>query len=1104
MSLEPADVLPRLVDQRRLLCKSCRHDEVYPVVAACDWRDHEAVALLNRQCPVVACPVCGAGISLDTPVLVLRPGDPVRWLLSVPGGAVPDAVVTGLVRRVRDAQVDLPLYSPVRVGHDQITAIADRYSGFELARVGHDGTATAATGQDFEVVRARTTVPDVTEAVLELFSAEDEPAVLEVYRRHPALVDPAWAPVCRVVGRRLVGLLEMPEAVRLAQYRLVETGRRRWPHDPVAPDAWEHLDESGRAVLSAADRGADLPDAERRTTFEQLLQMISDQPDRLAFLTEKLAFFFMSLYESPGRRPGDLSVAIPAGLTAMQLLPATFGAAHPLTLLVANDLGAALLDLEEGNSVAAREQAITLLTAAAVSAAGTADPVLADLVHNLGVAYAHRQHGGRAVNQQHAEECFAWALHLARTLTPQRPDSLLRSRLVLASLLAERRPGNRRAATEKALAIYQELLEDPAQRGLLRQADLLIVESNRLSALYQLRQLDPASATIAEVAAVAETLAIAAVQAPRPDPQVLSNAGSVLGSLYHDEGFHNLVLLDRAADLTGLAHTAALAGYSRGHPEVVRIGLNHAAMLGMPVRDETARGGVRYRDGDGSGRLLAGLLDDCPADLLPAHVAVIAANLGRYRFSTGDFAAARDAFRQSMDALDVLYRSVTDPEAQLAELGVPGEPLSWSSVAGWSVSAALRDGAFEAAVTSIEEFRGKLLADRLGTSAPRLGPGVESDGEPVLYVGVSAVGSWLILVPAHGPTTVHESSLTARELRPLVRDLRAAQDTRQRSTALAAIAGLLAPQLTGPARELLVRHGFTEIGVVASGLLSALPLHALPVSDDGACWLEQASVRYLPSATIARRLHSLPPGGRTGVAAVADPELSLARHEADLLRLAYEQVDIPPEHGDRREWLLSVLPEVSWLLLSCHARWLEDDPLRSPIELDREHVVLLADLLVARGGAPDLVIASCCDTGATVESLADEILGFGTGVLMAGARAAVISSWQLGDRVSALILSVFVQETSQGRQPAAALRTAQLWLRDLTVADLFALGDDQPVRGRRLGLPSGLRRELAALRLTRLADDPAVRLYADCAAWGGFSAYGARLPDGGDVVDGVA
>src|SRR5438132_257886 len=85
--LQPVDVFVRLVDQRPLTCGRCGYCDEYPVPVALDWRDYETVAMLRRSCPAVPCSGCGESTVLDVPIVVLRPGDPIYWLLAVPSGS---------------------------------------------------------------------------------------------------------------------------------------------------------------------------------------------------------------------------------------------------------------------------------------------------------------------------------------------------------------------------------------------------------------------------------------------------------------------------------------------------------------------------------------------------------------------------------------------------------------------------------------------------------------------------------------------------------------------------------------------------------------------------------------------------------------------------------------------------------------------------------------------------------------------------------------------------------------------------------------------------------------------------------------------------------
>jgi CHAT domain-containing protein len=85
-----------------------------------------------------------------------------------------------------------------------------------------------------------------------------------------------------------------------------------------------------------------------------------------------------------------------------------------------------------------------------------------------------------------------------------------------------------------------------------------------------------------------------------------------------------------------------------------------------------------------------------------------------------------------------------------------------------------------------------------------------------------------------------------------------------------------------------------------------------------------------------------------------------------------------------------------------------------------------------------LVVASAC-LSAVIEgyTVADEALGLATAFIGAGAAGVVATLWSVDDYATALLMSKFYENlTGEGlpepTEPAAALRQAQLWLRQLT------------------------------------------------------------------------
>jgi CHAT domain-containing protein len=78
----------------------------------------------------------------------------------------------------------------------------------------------------------------------------------------------------------------------------------------------------------------------------------------------------------------------------------------------------------------------------------------------------------------------------------------------------------------------------------------------------------------------------------------------------------------------------------------------------------------------------------------------------------------------------------------------------------------------------------------------------------------------------------------------------------------------------------------------------------------------------------------------------------------------------------------------------------------------------------------DLVVLSACSTALGREIHGEGLVGLTRGFQYAGARAVLVSLWEVEDRATAELMRLFYRELLQrGRTPAAALRAAQTALR---------------------------------------------------------------------------
>jgi CHAT domain-containing protein len=111
-----------------------------------------------------------------------------------------------------------------------------------------------------------------------------------------------------------------------------------------------------------------------------------------------------------------------------------------------------------------------------------------------------------------------------------------------------------------------------------------------------------------------------------------------------------------------------------------------------------------------------------------------------------------------------------------------------------------------------------------------------------------------------------------------------------------------------------------------------------------------------------------------------------------------------------------------------------DEALSAGPSLANSEVLSAREVLDLEGFRPRLVVASACETGVIQGyETADEALALGTVFVAAGAAGVIATLWAVDDYATALLMSRFYEILAEDRlAPAEALRSAQLWLRELT------------------------------------------------------------------------
>jgi CHAT domain-containing protein/TPR repeat protein len=348
---------------------------------------------------------------------------------------------------------------------------------------------------------------------------------------------------------------------------------------------------------------------------------------------------------------------------------------------------------------------------------------------------------------------------------------------------------------------------------------------------------------------------------------------------------------------------------------------------------------------------------------------------------------------------------------------------------------------------------------------------------PIVYLVTTLVGSLALVVSSadnaervtiepvwsdHFTATELDTLLVKREGSQVVSGYITGQLTTQGLTmTLNEILPLLGEQLIGPIAEKLRQLKAKGLILIAGGHLGLLPLHAARYSlgSHDLCLLDEFEVTYAPSArvfTTAQQALSIREEIPPLLVGVGNPmenprPLLYARPELEEVATLFPEGarHVLYEREATKDALLAALPGATYVHLSCHGTFDPEEPLNSRLQLADDMVFTLREVLASNHFEhARLVVLSACQTAVTDFSrLPDEAIGLPAGFFQAGVSGVVGTLWPVNDLATMLLMVKFykyhLRSESDGEKgqmlPTQALRKAQLWLRDVTNAELSEL-----------------------------------------------------------------
>lgn len=242
--------------------------------------------------------------------------------------------------------------------------------------------------------------------------------------------------------------------------------------------------------------------------------------------------------------------------------------------------------------------------------------------------------------------------------------------------------------------------------------------------------------------------------------------------------------------------------------------------------------------------------------------------------------------------------------------------------------------------------------------------------------------------------------------------------------------------------DLNLKEG-APVVLLPQGYLRLLPLHAAWrwVNGKKRTFLDEYTVSYGPSAFglwySREQLKTHREGDSTLLVVDAMPEFRQSADECNIIANLFPQDTVVKldSKNATKENVITTAKNKDYIHFSCHGLYRWDDAMESNLALFQNEKLTLADILSSlKLGNNRLISLSACESGFTdVVTVPEEFIGLPGGFMQAGAPCMISSLWAVDvDATYLLMTRFYICHRKKGLSPAQALRSAQIFLRDLT------------------------------------------------------------------------
>ncbi|OLF71409.1 hypothetical protein AWH62_12750 [Maricaulis sp. W15] len=239
--------------------------------------------------------------------------------------------------------------------------------------------------------------------------------------------------------------------------------------------------------------------------------------------------------------------------------------------------------------------------------------------------------------------------------------------------------------------------------------------------------------------------------------------------------------------------------------------------------------------------------------------------------------------------------------------------------------------------------------------------------------------------------------------------------------------------------------------IVPHGALARLPIASAKLSD-GTQLIDRYELIYLPSVSVGASVSKIKPSAHSSALAIANvagetadgqnmPHFNDAECALVCAFCSGEAQWLTRDHAaDGVRAVLGGLAGSQVWHFTAHGRFNELDPAQSHLDITPSEKITLGELYKAgHQTRPDLVVLSACETGLyDCEDIPNELIGWPAAFLELGAKGVIATQWPVASLPTAFLMAKLYEEMwgETGATVSAALRAAQMWIKDVPAADL--------------------------------------------------------------------